>query len=217
VKPIRAVIFDLDGLMINTEELAFVAWLRALAPLGYTLKDADFQAMVGLDEDASVAYIQRATGMVDGHVDLESEFHQHMYVLFETELKPNPGLPELVAALASRHLPMGIASNSPQEHVRRALGHIGMAKHFSAIVSRDQVAQGKPAPDPYLAAARLLDIEPAFCLAIEDSPVGMQSALAAGMRCAVVSAQARIDPACASATARYETLNDLHAALEFLL
>ncbi len=214
MKLIQAVIFDLDGLMINTEELAFQAWQRTLAPFGYVLDSANFNAMIGLDEDATLAYVQQITGMADGRVVLTRDFRQHMYSLFDTDLKPNPGLLDLVADLKDRGLLLGIASNSPGEHVRRALTRIGLAAQFSALVSRDQVAHGKPAPDPYLTAAQRLNMKPVHCLAVEDSPVGMQSALAAGMGCVVVSPQAGAGPVYSLATARFATLSAFHAALD---
>ncbi len=213
---IRAIIFDLDGLMINTELLAFQVYQRLLEPFGGTLGDRHFREIIGLDAEATADYVIGATGLPLDRGTLAGEHFRRMTVAMETDLEPNPGLLDLIDALRGRGIPLAIASNSPAEYVVRALMAIRLATAFRVVTGRDEVQQGKPAPDVYLEAARRLGVSPAECLAIEDSPVGMHSAQAAGMRCVIVNERWE-DAAFAPANGRYPTLAELHNSVDRVL
>jgi HAD superfamily hydrolase (TIGR01509 family) len=213
---IQACIFDLDGLMVNSEELSLVAWRRVLAPFGKSLNEQEYFALIGQDSQASTEQVIRALGIPLSWEQLARAHWQELIAIIQRDLEPRPGLIELVSVLSQAGFPLAIASNSPSDYVEQAVQAIGLRAAFRCVIGRDQVARGKPAPDVYLAAAAGLGAEPARCLAFEDSPTGLQAALAAGMRCIVVPNE-RLPRAdftgayrrCASLTAVPEALGDL--------
>jgi HAD superfamily hydrolase (TIGR01509 family) len=212
----QACIFDLDGLMINTEQLAFDTYALVLRQYGYTLTEEIRLAVLGMDNENTARTIIEITG---APLDTDTLWHT-VFARFLTrldgELQPLPGVLELLAEVARRGKKMAVASNSPSEYAHLAVAAIGAASYFPVLVCRDDVARGKPDPDIYLAAARALATPPAACLGIEDSPVGMRAALSAGMRCAVVNTQ-HSGLEFAPATACFNSLIELQADLDALL
>lgn len=213
---ILACIFDLDGLMVNTEELAFNTYELELKSYDYILTDEIRQAVLGLDNETTARIIIEATGAPFDPTTLWKLVFERFLKRLDGELQPLPGLIELVEDVARRGMKMAIASNSPSDYAHTAVAAIGVARYFPVLISRDDVERGKPDPDIYLAAARALGVDPAACLGIEDSPVGMRAALAAGMRCAVVNAQ-QANPDFALASARFASLIEMRAGLDALL
>jgi HAD superfamily hydrolase (TIGR01509 family) len=213
---IQAIIFDVDGLMIDTERLGYSIFQQILAERGIHLGDEHYKEIIGLDQIETAEYMVTQAGIDMDPVVLNELYYARFHQALMNELKPNPGLPALLAELQRRRIPLGIASNSPLDYLAQVLKVIHAAGFFQVVAGRDQVAAGKPAPDVYLLAAARLGFSPAACLAIEDSAVGMQSALAAGMRCAVVN-EHPVGPAFAPATARFTSLPNLQNALDELL
>jgi putative hydrolase of the HAD superfamily len=200
MKHIQAVIFDLDGLMIDSEPLSMKAWGTLLAEYGVELGLEDFKSTIGLDSYASARLLKERlelTENVEHLVDRSEE--------------------DLLELLRGKGLKLGMASNSPSDYVDAALGAIKMRHFFECVIPVDHVSKGKPAPDPYLAAAECLAVEPGNCLAIEDSPSGMRSALAAGMRCVVIPNADLEASDFAGANARYESLVHLSDKIELEL
>jgi len=213
----QAVIFDLDGLMINSEDLSLAAWHQILLPYGKRLTDEDYSILIGMDSQASASHIIRVTGVPLAWEALAREHWERLLTLIDRELSPKPGLLALVDDLVKRGYPLAVASNSPIDYVERALTTIGVRGAFDCVVGRDHVAHGKPAPDVYLAAAAGLGADPPRCLALEDSPAGMQAALAAGMRCVVVPNEHLPNADFSGAHGRYSSLGMLRASLSTLL
>ncbi len=182
----QAFVFDLDGLMVNSEELSLVAWRRVLAPFGKYLEEQDYFALIGQDSRASADQVILGSGIPLSWDQLSRAHWQELISIIDQDLEPRPGLIDLVSAIVRAGYPLAIASNSPSDYVEQAVKAIGLRALFGCVIGRDQVAQGKPAPDVYLAAAACLSVLPSQCLAFEDSPTGLQAALAAGMRCIVV-------------------------------
>lgn len=214
---IEGVVFDLDGLMIDSEPFSWKAWNRLLEPFGTSLEYADFQAIIGIDSQASARHVAEvsqiemtAEAIVAGHERLRLE-------IVRAEAEPMDGLAALVAELGSRGLPMAVASNSPSDYVQVALEAIGMQGEFVAAIGFDDVENGKPAPDLYLRAASLLGVGPGSCLVFEDSPAGLASAIAAGMRCVAVPSHDLLQADFSPAYARYDSLIDVLENLEDLL
>ena len=183
---IEAVIFDVDGLMIESERFHYDVMERLLANYGKKPSEAWFEPMIGMDNIESAEFVVRET-----HLPLTPEAYiQEKYAIMLNLLpevsKPNPGLMELLQDLKDKGLKLGVASNSFAVYVRIALEALGIIEDFSCILSADDVEKAKPAPDMYLLAAERLGVTPEKCLVLEDSPHGMLAALAAGMACAVV-------------------------------
>lgn len=183
-RAIEGVVFDLDGLMVDSEPLAIVAWQRCLAPHGAILSAEQYRRLVGTSHEDTLRYIVQWTGVPSEVVD--AGFWDHLLALVGELGKPMDGLVPLLDELVARGYPLGVASNSPIAHVRNATDIIAVTKYFKFLVGVDEVTHPKPAPDVYLQAARCLGVQPEACLAFEDSTTGASAALAAGMRCVLV-------------------------------
>ena len=177
---VGAVLFDLDGLLIDSEPL----WARAEATVvearGGRLTHEDRLATIGRSVDASLAIYAERLGMPAASIgDLRAELLHTVRRLVATEGQIRPGAAELVDRLADR-LPLAVASNSDGEIVALALERIGLGGRFAAVVSAENVARPKPAPDVYLEACRRLGVAPSAALGFEDSPAGIDALHGAG-------------------------------------
>jgi HAD superfamily hydrolase (TIGR01509 family) len=177
---VGAVLFDLDGLLIDSEPL----WARAEAALveghGGRLTPEDRLATIGRSVDASLAIYAERLGMpADSVGELHMELLDSIARLIASEGQIRPGAAELVDLLGGR-LPLAVASNSEREIVTLALDRIGLAGRFDTVVSAEDVARPKPAPDVYLEACRRLAVDPSTALGFEDSPAGIEALHAAG-------------------------------------
>jgi HAD superfamily hydrolase (TIGR01509 family) len=175
--PAAAVLFDNDGLLLDTEVLWTRAEVALFARFGMTFTIEHKRELIGTSGPRSEAIIERQLGAPGRGRELMAELHE---LVMEEALKgvePMPGAVELLDALA---VPTGVASNSPRSFVDRALEVSGLRERFDCVLSADDVARPKPAPDLYLALARGLGADPAACVALEDSPTGVAAARAAG-------------------------------------
>jgi HAD superfamily hydrolase (TIGR01509 family) len=176
-----AVIFDNDGLTLNTEE----AWTRAETTL-YARHGATFtmdhkRELLGTAGPIAAARMERHLGLPGRGAALTADLHALVMEELQQGAPPMPGVVELLGALREAGIAVALASNSPAEFVDRALRTAGMTKAFDAVVTADRVQRPKPAPDVYLAAAAAVGAEPARCVALEDSETGVAAARAAGM------------------------------------
>ncbi len=184
----RAVVFDFDGVLVDSEPLHFRALRDSLLPEGITLTQQEYQdAYLAYDDREAVRLaLERAGAPPD--LARVAAVAARKAALFERRLPEIdffPGARELVVELA-RELPLGIASGALRAEIEAVLEAAGLRACFGAVVGADDVARTKPHPEPYLAAVRLLaaraaGLAPAECLAIEDSPPGLLSARAAGL------------------------------------
>ena len=177
-----AVIFDMDGLLLDTEPLAARAWGEAAATLGVEFDLSLAHAMIGRNF-ADCSAMVRARYAAPYPVDaLLARWHAAYDVIVLREgLALKPGVRELLDWLEGRAIPRAVATSTRRDRARAKLGETGLLPRFQALVGGDEVASGKPAPDIYVEAARRLDESPARCVALEDSEPGVRSALAAGM------------------------------------
>jgi HAD superfamily hydrolase (TIGR01509 family) len=177
-----AVIFDMDGLMLDTEPLAARAWGEAAATLGVGFDMALAHSMVGrnfADCSAMVRAHYGATYPVDA---LLGRWHAAYDAIVEREgLALKPGVDELLSWLEGLAIPRAVATSTRHDRARGKLARASLLPRFHAIVGGDDVVRGKPAPDIYVEAARRLGANASHCLALEDSEPGVMSALAAGM------------------------------------
>jgi HAD superfamily hydrolase (TIGR01509 family) len=184
---IKAVIFDMDGLMFDTERVAGIGMIEALAAQGLAADESFFIKLLGLNTESTRAALTQAFGDrvnfpaamagMDGY--LERYVTEH-----GTPVKP--GLLALLERLGERKLPCAVASGSPMPRILRNLEMAGLTGRFDAIVAADDVPRGKPAPDVFLAAAKALGIEPARCMVLEDSAAGVEAGKRAGMKTVMV-------------------------------
>ncbi len=180
---IRAVVFDLDGLLVDTEILWRQEEAALLADHGVQHTREDTLATVGRAIDHSVAYFARRIGEPASEVPrLRRQLLERMRAAFAERLEPMPGAVELVRGIAETELPLAVASNTDRDLVQLALERAGIADAFDVVVSAQDVERAKPAPDVYLRACESLGVTPSQALAFEDSESGVRAARAAGLR-----------------------------------
>jgi HAD superfamily hydrolase (TIGR01509 family) len=186
-----AVLFDMDGTLVDSEQL----WQRSLeelaAHLGGELATSVREAMVGTTTPQAIGMLHNAIGQPwRDPVESVRWLDERVSKLFAGGLTWRPGARELLAAVRAAGLPTALVTATERPLVEVMLATIGR-HNFDVIVTDDDVRNGKPHPEPYASAAAAIGVEPANCVAIEDSPTGVASALAAG--CVVVAVPAEVD------------------------
>ncbi len=179
--PILGVLFDMDGVVLDTEKLYARFWAEAAHALGYPMTYEQALGMRSLNSAAGQAKLESYFGpgvsravMRDKRVELMDAY----VAVHGVEAKP--GIHELLDALKGQGIRTAIATSSPMPRATAYLGRLGLLEKFDRICSGHDVKQGKPAPDIYLYAAAAIGVAPEHCLAIEDSPAGIESAFRAG-------------------------------------
>jgi HAD superfamily hydrolase (TIGR01509 family) len=177
-----AVIFDNDGLLLDTESV----WTRAEEDLferrGLEFTAGDKLELVGTSAAIAGGILERRLGEAGRAPELMEELNELVVAELERGVEAMVGARELLATLGERGTPLALVSNSPMIFVRRSLEIVGLEQSFDVILSAHEVAAPKPAPDPYLEACRRLGIEPGpDVFALEDSPSGVAAAVAAGL------------------------------------
>lgn len=178
---ISAVIFDMDGLMVDTEPMYQVSWQRAAQELGYEIDEVLYARFVGRPTRACEAILVEQFG----EAFPLSAFQARWPDLWRSEVERcgialKPGLTEMLDYLTGR-LPLAVATSSEAEYAELTLGRAGIRDRFQVVVSGDQVSRGKPEPDIYLETAQRLRIPASECVALEDSEAGIRSVRSAGM------------------------------------
>jgi HAD superfamily hydrolase (TIGR01509 family) len=174
-----AILFDLDGTLVDTESLALTAGLAAFAALGHPVTEDFLHQLVGIDLPTAGGIIGAALPKLnqqDLHPMWQAGF---LAAMDERGLPLKPGVAELIGA---RLHPMAIVTSSSRKEAARKLAIAGIADAFTLVITLDDVTAPKPAPDPYLLAAERLGVAPARCLVFEDSETGAQAAFRAGCR-----------------------------------
>jgi HAD superfamily hydrolase (TIGR01509 family) len=172
-----AVVFDLDGTLIDSEALVKEAHFAACAELGVTMTDAQFLSLVGMHREANDVQLK---AMYGADFPLESFITLTRAHVGDRVAPLKPGALELMDALDALDMPFGLATSSRRPWVDKHFNAHGLEPRFRAVVTRQDCVEGKPHPEPYLNASRLLGTAPADVLALEDSHAGVRSAHAAG-------------------------------------
>lgn len=176
-----AVIFDLDGTLIDTESLCNQAGVAACAALGLPVDLAFFESLAGIDDVNRVRLISAHVGAALPQVAFLAEWDRLCRIRFATGIPVKPGAVALLERLSAAGMAMALATSSRREMAHDKLAHAGLARYFAVVVTFEDVARAKPAPDPYLLAAARLGLAATRCLAFEDSETGARAAFAAGM------------------------------------
>ena len=178
---IEAVVFDLDGVIVDSEHVWDDVRQRLAEERGGRWHDQASRDMMGMSSPEWSRYMHDVIGLSEPPEEINTEVVRRLEALYREEIPLLPGAVEAVRSLAARW-PLGLASSSNRELIDLVLETSGLAPYFTATVSSEEVARGKPAPDVYLEAAGRLGVDPRRCAAVEDSENGIRSAKDAGMR-----------------------------------
>jgi len=213
--PIRAAIFDMDGTLLDTEALHGKAFAVAGKALGYPLPTELQNAMVGVHRDGSRRLVAEHMGPdfpLDRFFD---EGDVAFAAMLDAGIPLRPGAEVILDHFAKAGVPIAIATSSEAPYAQERLEKAGLLRYFDVVVTRNDVTQAKPHPEPYLLAASRLGVDPAHCVAIEDSPAGVRSATSAGIATVMVP---DLLPATEEQTLLCaEVLPSLHALRDLLL
>lgn len=177
---IEAVIFDCDGVLVDSEPLAWEAWRRVLGTYGVEVTGNDTRRLTGRSQsDVYAAFAAR--GNLPPQLQLDEQVLSVLFELFDRGLRTFPDVPGTLEALAESGVRLAVASSSPRDRLDRTLALVELTTWFETSVAGDEVDGAKPQPDLFFEAARRLGADPGVCVAIEDTPAGVESAKAAGM------------------------------------
>ncbi len=182
---IRAVVFDMDGVLISSEEVWDEVREGLARERGGRWSARAHRDMMGMSTPEWTGYMHREVGLPMSPSEIEAEVVERLVARYRERPPFIPGAREAVRAMADR-VPLGLASSSSRALIEAVLGQGGLADAFAATVSSEEVARGKPSPDVYLRALELLGVGPEHAVAVEDSGAGIRAAAAAGMRVAAI-------------------------------
>ena len=189
-REIHGVLFDMDGVVIDTEKLYTRFWREASRDLGYPMTLEQALQMRSLGRGPSQEKLDSFFGPVLRYEDLRARRVELMDAyIAEHGVEEKTGIRELLALLKEKNIPCAITSSSSLPVIREHLGNLGLLEYFTALCSGKDVPKGKPAPDIYLHGAASIGVAPENCLAVEDSPAGIEAAWRAGCMAVIVPDQ----------------------------
>jgi len=203
-----AVIFDMDGVLVDSEPLWKIAMKEVFSSLGSNLEKSDFQKTVGLRIDEVIAYWKPIENWTPEIHDIETEIIVKMVNLINNQSSPLPGVIETLDFLKSK-TPIGLATSSPQKLIDAVLNTLDVKEYFTAIQSAETETHGKPHPAVFLSAAKKMNVRPENCLVIEDSLNGIIAAKAARMEVVCIPEKSHLpNPKMNVADFQFENMND---------
>ncbi|XID94672.1 HAD family hydrolase [Paenibacillaceae bacterium WGS1546] len=179
-----AVIFDMDGLIIDSEPIHFEVDIETVNRFGARITHEELERFVGMTNPEMWKLIKdeyKLGHSVEEIIDVQ--LAAKIRLLEQRAMEPIDGIRELLDGLKANKVPIGLASSSPRSFIMAVLNKFGIAAYFDCVVSGEEVARGKPAPDVFLEAASMLGVPPESCIVVEDSRNGVAAAKAAGMKC----------------------------------
>ena len=181
MKQKKAVLFDMDGTLVDSMWMWEDIDIEYLGRFGISLPSDLQKAIEGMSFSETAAYFKERFSLPCTLEEIKADWNRMAYEKYAREVPLKPGAGRFLAEMKRQGIPMGIATSNSMELVRAVLGRHRIADCFGTICIGCQVAKGKPAPDIYLRAAELLGVAPQECMALEDSPNGIRSGIAAGM------------------------------------
>ena len=180
-RPIRGILFDMDGLVLDSEILYTLFWQEAAHALGYPMTPEQSLGMRSLGKNLGQPYLESLFGPTVDYTTMRNKRIQLMNAYVEMHgIAPKPGIFELLDYMDEHGIAGAITSSSPMDSIRKHLAAVNLLHRFQKLCSGHDIPNTKPAPDIYLLGARELGLKPEECLALEDSPTGILSAYRAG-------------------------------------
>lgn len=183
---IKAVIFDMDGVLTDSEPIINAAAIEGLREYGINAKSDDFIPFIGAGEDRYIGGVAELHGRTYS-IDMKKRVYEIYLQTLPGRIKPFPGVIEMINQLKSMKIPIAVASSADRIKVTANLLGIELQLDiFQAIITGEDATRKKPAPDTFLAASNRMNIDAMYCCVVEDAVNGVQAAKAAGMRCVAV-------------------------------
>ncbi len=181
---VKAVIFDMDGVIVDSEPIHFESDKMTMRHYGKYITDEELSRYVGVSNPDMWSEL-REKYELEASVEelLETQFAYKKQIIGDRKLEPINGIRELLDRLKGNEIRIGLASSSSREFIEFMLSNLGLAGYFEVVISGEEVQRGKPFPDIFLKAAQGLSVEPSNCMVIEDSGHGVKAAKRAGMKC----------------------------------
>ncbi len=186
-KPARAVIWDMDGVIIDSARYHLHAWQEVFGQRGLIFTEDDFYNSFGLRNDAIIGSFLGKGASTEVITAIGEEKEALFRLKIHNNPTPLPGVVALLSSLAKGGFKMAIVSSAPRENIELVIDTLDMGQNFALLISEKDVVRGKPNPDGYLLAAKRLGVRPANCLVIEDAVAGVTAARRAGMHCLAVT------------------------------
>ena len=184
---IRGVLFDMDGVILDSEKLYAKFWAEGCEYYGYHMTYPQALGMRSLNAQAGQEYLSSLFGPEITYPLVRAKRIERMDAYVEENgIEAKPGIFQLLDYLAARHIPYAITTASPNDRIQNHLGRLGLYERFDHICTAHEVPHGKPAPDIYLLGAKTIGVPPEYCLALEDSYTGILSAFRAGCLATIV-------------------------------
>lgn len=212
---IKAILFDMDGLMVDTEPIYQEAWSEAAEEMGFSLSKEFFRQSQGRTNTDSEKILEEILDGELDNVEFRERWKEKWFHIAEIEgINIKNGLVELLEWLKEKDIPFALATSSNQALMNLCLEITGLGKYFRTTVYGQEVSKGKPEPDIYLKAAQRINTPPHNCLVLEDSVAGAQAGLAAGMQVIMIPDQTQ--PSDELRRAILDVHPDLHQTLKYL-
>lgn len=181
---LEAVIFDMDGVIIDSEPFHLDICLELFKKLNIAMPEDEYKTYIGVSNTSMWTTIKNRYCLKESVNELATlQSNACIEYLKEKDEKPIPGVVDILESLKQNEIKIALASSSPMEGIRLVLDKFNISHYFQAVISGENLERGKPAPDIFLNAAKILKAQPQFCTVIEDSNHGVSAAKAAGMKC----------------------------------
>lgn len=184
---IKGILFDMDGLLLDTEKYYFKYWIKSAEEFGFSMKPHHALAVRSLSSKYAEPYLKKSLGKDFDYYAVRARRRELVHnAMNKYGVKLKPGANELLKYCRENNILTAVATATPTENAKKHLEKVGIANMFSKIVGGDSIENGKPAPDIYLKAANEIGLDTSCCIALEDSPNGIISAFSAGCKTVMI-------------------------------